>query len=670
MTVEALAKLKSVSEITPSLLKELYDKVNLKEINKRLKSYTMVFLNNPLVNPAKKANGAGESTYHHLLNAIMDSFESEGDNVCEISGLRFSKTFENFYEEEIERQKELLIRDIKDEKQLKKEIRNIEKTDTHVNRSWFPLIGGLGSDAQALPQAKFTVHIHPICVPILQFLPLSALLYKRGVLLVDSANFELSRAMVAENARVVAEKIQTIPTKERVENVRNFSRGDYMIKVLEVLNRKEYFEETYSDLNMWSFSNFGNDASCKIDRLPNSFIRKLQRLYKNAKIERELREILSNNEIAFNFLECLEENSDWSLLYPGVFGSGKKKMEYEGVSPEFLEAYYEEIGRSHFVSIAKYIAGLIEKYKSHTFEKILNKKYGWNDPEYRVELFKVFVKATENGEWSMADHITILDNKEELPVKNNYYQLHKLIHFFTQKKIYSNVLWKIDVSKARVYKACTWIIGLIQNDSKINTIKSNLINPNEYTKVGYDRVIFDAIDNFEVEIENVIEVLYDNAFTFKKFGLNELLRIFFSQPQQEVFSVLPWESRLKEDHSFKKWLDRIRRFSDDYRNYYYMKYQKSTEDRAPYNKFIKTVSSIVKENDQFYSLLNEMIYNTNQFIKENERIKSDKWRVEDLLTNPLGNNTWNICVLAIKFLLRQSAVKPLTEKDIVNKNQN
>lgn len=667
MTVEALAKLKDVSEITPSLLKELYDKVKLKEINKRLKSYTMVFsLNNPLVNPAKKANDAGENTYHHLLNAIMDGFESEGDNICEISGLRFSRTFEDFYKEEIERQKVLLISSIKDEKQLKNEIRNAENTDTYLNRSWFPLIGGLGSDAQALPQAKFTVQIHPICIPILQFLPLSALLYKGGILLVDSANFELSRMMVAENTKILAEKIQSVSTKESVENVRDFSKGDYLIKVLEILNRKEYFEETYSDLNMWSFSNSGTGASCEIDRLPNSLIRKLQRLYKNAGIAGELRGILTRNEYAFSFLESLEENKDWFLLYPNVFGSGKKQVEYEGVSPEFLEAYYNEIGKGHFIPIAKYIAGLIEKYKPQTFEKVLHKKQGWNDPEYRIELFKVLVKAAENNEWSLADQIAILDNKEELPIKNNFYQLHKLVHFFTQKRIFSSELHKVDVSKTRVYNACIWIISLIQNDSKINIIKSNLVNPNEYAKVGYNRIVFDALDDLEVDVENVIEVFYDDTFAFKKFGLNELLRIFFSQPKQEVFSVSPWKSKLKEDRLVNKWIGKIQSFSEDYRNYYYAKYQDAERDKLPYKKFVKTVDSIVKENDGFYSLLSEMIYNTNQFIKDNERIKNDKWRIEDLLTDPLGNNTWNICVLAVKFLLKQLAVKSLKQEYFVN----
>ncbi len=56
MTIEALAKLKNVSEINPSMLKQVYSKVSLKETNKRLKSYTMLFTKNgPLHND--KTNG-------------------------------------------------------------------------------------------------------------------------------------------------------------------------------------------------------------------------------------------------------------------------------------------------------------------------------------------------------------------------------------------------------------------------------------------------------------------------------------------------------------------------------------------------------------------------------------------------------------------------------------
>lgn len=662
MTIEALAKLKNVSEISPSLLKELYSKVSLNEINKRLKSYTMVFsLNNPLVNPAKKANNAGENTYHHLLNAIMDGFESDGEKVCEISGLRFNKTFEDFYKEEIERQKKILIAESKDAKQLNKELKNIENTDTSLNRSWFPLIGGLGSDAQALPQAKFTVQIHPICIAILQFSPLSALLYKGGILLIDSSNFELSREMVADNAKTLSEKIQAVSITESVENVRDFAKGDYLLKVLNILTEKEDFEEPYSDLNMWSFSNSGTGASCEIDRVPNSLIRKLQRLYQNAKIGNELKSILARNESAYSFIESLESNKDWFLLYPNVFGTGKKKVEYDGVSPQFLEAYYQEIGKAELIPTAKYIAGLIKQYKSKTFEKLLDKTDAWNDSEYKVELFKVLVKATENEEWNLEQQIAILDNKDELPVKNNYYQYQKLIHYFTQKEIQSNEIPTVNITDTKVFEACKWVISLIQNDEKVNTIKSNLTNPNEHQKVGFNRIIFAALDEKEIAFEEVVDVFYDEDFNYRKYGLNELLRIFFSQPKQETFEFKNLESYLANNAILRNWLNRIQAFANDYQSYFYANNFNFETGTPSYKKFEKTINSLVKENDNFYSLFNEVIYNTNQYIKENEKNREDKWSIEELMTNPLGNSNHNICILAIKFLLKQRAINPLKE---------
>ncbi|AYO58298.1 hypothetical protein CO230_09325 [Chryseobacterium sp. 6424] len=662
MTIEALAKLKSVSEVSPLVLKQLCNSVDLKEINKRLKSYTMIFsLNNPLVNPAKKANNAGENTYHHLLNAIMDGFESDGERVCEISGLRFNKSFQDFYKEEIERQKKILVATSRDAKQLNKELKNIENTDTSLNRSWFPLIGGLGSDAQALPQAKYPIQIHPICIAILQFLPLSALLYKGGILLVDSSNFELSREMIAQSVKTVSEKIQGASSAESIENIRDFAKGDYLLKALAILTEKEDLEETYSDLNLWSFSNSGTGASCEIDRVPNALIRKLQRLIRNPSISPELKGILSRNESAYSFIESLGGSKDWFLLYPNVFGSGKKKVEYEGVSPGFIEVYYEEIGKANLIPTAKYIARLIKKYKSKSFEKLLEKTDAWNDSEYKIELFKVLVKATENHEWSLEQQIAILDHKNELPIKNNFYQYQKLIHYFTQKEVTSKEIPNINIEYSKVFEACKWIVSLIQKDEKVNTITFNLTNPNENQKVGFSRIILDALNYTEITLEEIVEIFYDEDYNFKKYGLNELLRIFFSQSDQQSFEFHNLRNLSITADIFQRWLNRIREFATDYQTYFYANNFNFETGKPSYKKFERTINSLVTENDNFYALLTEIIYNTNQHLKEMEQTKEDKWSIEDLMTNPLGNSNRNICILAIKFLLKQTSVQSSKE---------
>jgi|GEM_PF-1458344 len=648
MTIESLAKLKAVSEVTPKLLAELYTQVDLRSVNKRLKSYTMLFTKNgPLHND--KTNG--DKIYDVLMKTIISNFESDGSHICEISGLRFEKSFDKLYQTAL--------------KSIGISEKEIQKKDTNISRTWFPLIGGLGSDAQALPQAKFTVQIHPICILILQFLPLSALLYKGGILLVDSSNFGLARDMVERNTKIIAEKIQAVSVKESVENVRDYAKGDYLIRVLDILTEKEDFEEAYSDLNMWSFSNSGTGASCEIDRVPNTLIRKLQVLYKNSKIRNELKGILSRNERAYSFIECLEDNKDWFLLYPNVFGSGKKRVEYEGVSPDFLEAYYKVIGSGKSIDYAGYIAGLIDQYKSKSFEKFLDRTDAWNDPEYRIELYRVLVIASEKGKWSLEHQIRILDDNNRLPVKNHFYQLHKLIHYYYQKRMFSSHLPEAGVNNTRVYNACKWIISIIQNDSRNGKTLSDLTNVNEYLKVGYNRMIIHALESYPIVLENILEIFYDEDFNYSKSGLNELLRIFFLQPEQENYTIESWKNALQEDKLIQDWLTTIKEFTDDYKNYYCERYRHRDTLELPVKKFARTVQFIISENEGFYTLLNEAVYSTNQYLNENNLSDSDKWNVDALLCNPLGNYAVNISRLAIKFLLKAQSMKLQNEKEFI-----
>ena len=354
MTIEALGDLGDVSEITPDVLLKLFEEKDLLLLNKRLKSYTMLFTKNgPLHNDKVK----GEKVYDSLIKTIIGSFENEGDRVCEISGLRFSMPFEKIYDEAL--------------RKVGFSDKEIQKKDTGISRVWFPLIGGLGSDAQALPQAKFTIQIHPICVAIMQFLPLAALLYKGGVLLIDSSNFEFARDFVANNVGEVEKRIQTTSSNNPIENIKDFAKGNYLLKAIQILEDKE-IEDEYSDLNLWSFSNSGTGASCEIERVPNSLIKKLVRMMKNTKISSELKGILSRD--AHRFLEDLENNQEWYSLYPNVYKKGQNKGEYEGVSTAFIEAYYQEISSPQKTEYAKYLAHLIETYKTDSFAKYLGKR--------------------------------------------------------------------------------------------------------------------------------------------------------------------------------------------------------------------------------------------------------------------------------------------------------
>lgn len=635
MTIEALGNLNNVLEITPNVLMNLYEKKDLMSLNKRLKSYTMLFTKNgPLHND--KANG--EKVYDSLFRTIIESYEDEGDKVCEISGLRYSTPFEKVYANAL--------------RKIGFSEKEIQKKDISVNRAWFPLIGGLGSDAQALPQAKFAIKIHPICIVIMQFLPLSSLLYKGGILLIDSSNFEFSRSFIENNMKEVENRIQTTSSNKSIENIKDFAKGNYLLKAIGILEEKE-IEDEYSDLNLWSFSNSGTGASCEIERIPNSLIKKLIRMKQNTKISNELKGIL--NRDAHRFLEDLENNQEWYLLYPNVFGKGKNKGDYEGVSVAFLEAYCEEIGSSKKTNYAKYLANLIAKYKTDSFAKYLSKRDAWKDKEFANDLFVVLVKATENGEWDLFHHIAILDNSEQVPVKNNFYGILKITHFYHYKESFGPQLPDLGQTKSPTQEICEWILAYIQNDDKQESLKKDLLSPQNYLSVNYTNVFHRASQITSLDLESVIYALYDQNFRSSRYGLNSLLRIFFSQPNHKTFEIEPLK-KVRDwtiDNSTEKWLKEIRSFAEDYQMYYFDKYENKETGFQPFNKFLSLIKAIKNENSKFLIWFYEAVERSNEFLKEGDKKVPDKWS-ENLLYEPNGEFTLSFARFAIKFsLLKQ-----------------
>jgi len=625
MTIEALGNLKNVSEITPDKLLQLYNDKGLLKLNKRLKSYTMLFTKNgPLHND--KANG--DKTYEALFKTIINSFENEGDKQCEISGLRFSSPFNMIFGKAL---KSIGIAE-----------KEIKKKDINLSRTWFPLIGGLGSDAQALPQAKFTIQIHPICIAIMQFLPLSSLLYKGGILLIDSSNFEFAKAFVAENQKELEKRIQTTKTTDPIENVKDFSKGNYLLKALKILENKE-FEETYSDLNLWSFSNAGTGASCEIERIPNNLIQKLIHLKKSPEIRQELLDILNTNQKGYSFLISLEDNAEWGLLYPNVFGSGKAKVEYNGVSVPFLEAYFKEIGNTKKIEYAKNIAYLIDKYKSKSFEKYLSDSSAWNEKDYRIDLYTVLVEATKNGEWRLDNHLQIIDDTDQLPIKNTFYKIQKLIHFYYQKKVYTDKIPVFPNIVSDVKNVCEWLIALIQKDENNTRLIKDLTSAQNFTSVGYGGLLLRNYEMPSVDLTTITKALHDTTFFLAKNGLNELLRIFFTQPEQEIFEIgeIKLSASVTLDDATEKWFDNFEKFANDYQAYYFDKYESK-------GKTLKLVKGISLESSPFLYWFREAIDKTNDFLNLKDVNTPGAWS-DVLLYSPQGEFTLSFAKFAIKF---------------------
>ena len=619
-TIEAMAELDDVSQITPELLLEHFQQRNLPRLYQRMKNFTIIFSRNgPLFNGEASKR---EATFRNLFETVLQNFESDGPLQCEISGLRFKTTFLDIYFQVLT---ELGIEP--------------KSRDITLNRTFWPLIGGLGSDAQALPRAKFSIQMHPICLAIMQFLPLSTVLYQGRALLVESVNFDFARFLVSENYKLIAEQIEGHSLQDAVENVK-FSKPDYLKFVLENfhdLNRRKPTEE-YTDLNFWMFSNSGTGAECKIDRISDEFFRKLHILYANHK--NDLFEIL-NRKDNFVFLECLDANEDYRGLYP--------LKKWQGVSVHFFETYHKLINNSAHLQLAAYIAGLIDKYKTAKDEKLLKKTDAHRQKEYADFLFPVLIKAARAGEWNVLLHTQILNDADEVPVNKGIHNIFQMVHFYYQASSFRNTLPEIEPVSSAALQVCSFFVELIQNDVQRDRLINNLTDPQNYNKTQLNGLIVRAADN--ISFEEIYSMLYRDGRR-SHFGLLALLRLHFSTQDYPVLSSYKPDGKLFENCSVpqKKLLHKYRSFAENYADYYTARYGQNGT-RFPSNHFRQhVIGRFPQSGSRFYYWLNDVATRQHAFSKENQRID-----VEILCCDENGENNTAFSRFAIAFFLTKTA---------------
>lgn len=312
------------------------------------------------------------------------------------------------------------------------------------------------------------------------------------------------------------------------------------------------------------------------------------------------------------------------------------------------------------ISSAKYIVYLINKYKSKDFEKILEKTDAWNMPEFRIEVFKVLLKATEDGEWNLMHQVSILDDNNELPIRNQFYKLHRLIHFYYQNKVSSNNLINTDNIHSNVLEACKWMIDLIKRDERSTKIISEIVDSNQFIRESFENLLIRAIPRQENILETVVNVFYDDEYNIHPFGMNQLLRLYFSQKEQENLESVNLNFKIEHDELLDSWVIKINSFIDDYFIYYSAKYSHRETGDTPFKKYAKFIDSLISERSQnFSALINEAIENTNKYLIENGITQSEKWSKGDLFVNPLGVSDYSFSSFVIKFLLKKHSINLL-----------
>lgn len=641
-TIEVLGELDDVSEITTDRLLGLYKKYKIWELYKRMKSYSMLFSRNgPLLND----KDFGDKIYKGIFEYTLNNFEIEGQYQCEISGLRFDTSFSEIYEK-------ILYK-------VKYPVKKIKGKDKTINRCWFPLTGALGSDAQALPQAKFDIQIHPICLVIIQFLPFSALLYKGGVLLFDTANFDFSKDFIQESVERVQQEINLTSSKKSIENIRDFSQGDYILRAIRIYKELRGEYDAYTDMNLWSYSNSGTGASCEIDRIPNQTFKTLLEIYNtNIKCKEDLKDILKRS--SRRFLEYLIEGKDYYGLYPRKIAikKGKKTetIKLEGVSVEFFDIYQAAINNDKFKTYAKYIAFLLDEDDElkPSEIKLIEKFDAHKEPEYNTLIYSVLLRAANKGLWSLENHLEILDKTDNSIIRSWIYGTFKMVHFYHYKKAF---LKDCPIPKKTVLTPIlSTIIHLIENDERRKDSLNRLTHNQDYQTFNINNIFIRNAK--KIELGAITDYLYDD-YKPRKNDLNKLLRLYYNQSNPSIQFNESYLDYFKNANNqpFAEYQQFVQTFQD----YYLDKYN---NDRSKYEKSV--LKPFPKKNNHFKSWIIDVLgkmkdYPSKEIISKSQVEKFE----EELFYVPNGEYSLSFSRFAIHFLLNQHYLKTFSNKEII-----
>lgn len=210
-------------------------------------------------------------------------------------------------------------------------------------------------------------------------------------------------------------------------------------------------------------------------------------------------------------------------------------------------------------------------------------------------------------------------------------------------KEFSDSIEPKEINNSRVADYCRWIISLIDNDENSNKIVDILTNKQQYQGVTYSEVFLRNID--KINLSDVISIFFDKfSWQPDRIGMNELMRIYYSQPfeTRESFEFKKIEKDDLESNSES--LKNIKEFKEEYKEFYPGNFQRQS-------------NSIPNDNKKFSLWLYDVLR------KHYERMnRVREWEVEDFIYSPNGEVRYSFARFAMKFIFLSSM-----DLDILNK---
>jgi len=258
--ISHLAKKDSFVDLTYDDIRAIFDSgKTIADWNSRLKSFTMIFGNNgPLYQSrGKKNEKIRREKYATILSSLSDQMynPNKAAGICECCGNGYNCDLTLAYKNVDEKN---LTEKNKNKKEQGKE------KEYAIGRDYFPLIGSLGSDAQALPASSRMFSICSKCLFAINYLPVGTRLLAGKLIVFEGAHSPFIQNLIGS---IVDENISRL--NSTVDGVETIGRKESTIEIIDWMCDR--FDEMQAqanvnlpanaEINIWTFSNSGTSVS-------------------------------------------------------------------------------------------------------------------------------------------------------------------------------------------------------------------------------------------------------------------------------------------------------------------------------------------------------------------------------------------------------------------------
>jgi len=373
----------------------------LADWNSRLKSFTMVFGNNgPLYQPrGNKFEILRKSKYISILSGLLNQIENANldSGMCECCGEFPACDINAAYEQ------------VDDDK----------GSDHIIGRDSFPLIGSLGSDAQALPSSSRMFNICPRCLFTVNYIPVGTRLLNGKLMVFEGAHQpfvqDLIKSIVEDNCRLLSiggEKVETIGKKQPSgETVKWLC--DRFAEIQRAQKRKELPKN--AELDIWLFSNSGTNPGCEVIQIPDASVRFIWDAARHG-LDTEIASLANIDKSIYSdyqLLNSIRNKTDYLGLYP------RKKN--DGTSVRMFAFYQTRLlGVPHKTLVAsqKLAEGLLPDNTKE--QKAWIKSDVFKEIKQRNILKGKIVEMVENAQLSIDDYFHIFPVESLFPLQVSF----------------------------------------------------------------------------------------------------------------------------------------------------------------------------------------------------------------------------------------------------------